>query len=380
MKLTPTILKKAKPIAQKQLCDHCLGRQFAHVGTGFTNQQRGQALRKRLGGAPAEDCVICDNLFTRLDEFAALGADAAKGIEFKTFVVGTTPSAALIRKEEALWEEVGIEYCEPLRSELNREIGKRLQKKIKKDVDEKRADVTFVFNLETHTVDLQIRSLFIAGTYQKLVRGIPQTKWHQYPVTIEDIIAKPIMNAAGGTGHALHGAGREDIDARCLAWRPFVFEVETPKKRSLPLRAIQAAINKSKKIQVRGLRFSTKQEVRDTKAMRPEKTYRVLVTTKRVLERKDITALAGLAGVVQQKTPSRVLHRRADLVRKRHVKTITGKLAGKKTAELMIRGEAGLYIKELVTGDGGRTHPSVAELWGPVLVKELDVITIHLKP
>jgi tRNA pseudouridine synthase 10 len=50
-----------------------------------------------------------------------------------------------------------------------------------------------------------------------------------------------------------------------------------------------------------------------------------------------------------------------------------------RTVELEVRTEAGLYVKELITGDAGRTSPSVAEVLGvPAECVELDVTAIHL--
>jgi tRNA pseudouridine synthase 10 len=40
-------------------------------------------------------------------------------------------------------------------------------------------------------------------------------------------------------------------------------------------------------------------------------------------------------------------------------------------------GDSGLYIKELISGDGGRTRPSLAESLGvDAVVEELDVINV----
>jgi tRNA pseudouridine synthase 10 len=48
---------------------------------------------------------------------------------------------------------------------------------------------------------------------------------------------------------------------------------------------------------------------------------------------------------------------------------------------LRVQGQAGLYIKELVSGDDGRTRPSLAELLGvPSKVSELDVIGVEEPP
>jgi tRNA pseudouridine synthase 10 len=47
-------------------------------------------------------------------------------------------------------------------------------------------------------------------------------------------------------------------------------------------------------------------------------------------------------------------------------------------AEIQITGESGIYIKELITGDSGRTNPSFSELLGTeCTVHELDVVKIN---
>ncbi|HNR57741.1 MAG TPA: hypothetical protein PKJ51_04720 [Methanothrix sp.] len=44
---------------------------------------------------------------------------------------------------------------------------------------------------------------------------------------------------------------------------------------------------------------------------------------------------------------------------------------------MTLRGTSGLYVKELVSGDGGRTKPSLSELIGvEARVTELDVINV----
>lgn len=376
----PKILRAAKRIAKKtKLCNNCFGRQFARVSTGMTNQKRGEILRELLGGKEPKKCSACGGLLQALQPWAVKAEKKLKGIEFSSFLVGSKLSSELIEKEEELWESVGIEHCEPIKSELNRELGKLLYKKLKKDVDEKFPDVIVLMNLQKNSIEIQIASLFVYGKYKKLVRGIPQTKWDTYPITVEGIIAKPFMKASDAEAHALHAAGREDVDARCLDWRPFVFEMVSPKKRNLALKEMEKEINKSKKANVTCLRPSSKEEVRKVKAIRPDKTYRVLVTFKKNIKEEDIASLKKLVGEIRQQTPIRVAHRRADLLRKRYVKKITSKKLSSRKVVLEIRGEAGLYIKELVTGDSGRTSPSVAELMGPAEVKELDVIAIHLR-
>ena len=81
---------------------------------------------------------------------------------------------------------------------------------------------------------------------------------------------------------------------------------------------------------------------------------------------------------IAQRTPTRVAHRRSDLVRSRRIVDARIVEASEGRYALELRAEAGTYIKEWAEGDGGRTEPSLAGLLGtPVKVEFLDVVEIH---
>ncbi len=367
-------------LRNRNVCDNCLGRQFAQIYTGMTNNERGRIVRRALGKAKIKKkCVVCKGFFQNIDKYADEAMKALKRIEFESFVVGTVMGSDFIEKEESLWEDIGIEYCETLKAESNRELGKILERRTKTKVDEKNPEVNVILNLEKNKIELQINPLFVFGKYKKLIRGIPQTKWEKYKETVEDIIAKPFMRESRGSGHAMHAAGREDIDARCLDWRPFVFEVLSPKKRKLNLERIKREINKGMKVEVEDMKFSNKKEVIWVKSLQPDKTYRIIVSFEKPINEKGMEKVKKILGKVKQKTPKRVMHRRADKLRVKKVKGISWKRINNKKLEIEIKGEAGLYIKELITGDDGRTRPSLTGiLKNPVKVETLDVVKIHL--
>ncbi|MBI4173187.1 MAG: tRNA pseudouridine(54/55) synthase Pus10 [Candidatus Aenigmarchaeota archaeon] len=396
------IYRAAKTLLKGPICDHCLGRQFAALLTGMANEERGRAIRLTLAmeyeakpfkldvdnfhgiglrkslKTKGKECRVCNNIFAKLAGLAGQAAGQLKGVEFATFLVGTKLSGTLVAKEESLWEETGINHCESIRAEINRVVGKLLEKQLGKKFSRDNPEVNVTLDLELMKAQVSVMPLFVYGKYKKLVRGIPQTKWDKYQETVEDVIAGPFMPASKGKGHAMHAAGREDIDARCLDYRPFVFQVDQPQKRSLDLAKLAKLVNQSGKVEVSQLRRSDRAEVRKVKKLRPDKTYRLLVSFAKPVT--GLAALAKLKGTISQKTPTRVMHRRADLLRKRKVKGIkVRKLAGNRI-EVEVRCEAGLYAKELMTGDNGRTKPSAAELLGnPAKVEELDVIKIWLK-
>jgi len=213
------VLDTAKEILGKRdVCLNCLGRQFGALGHGFTNKERAEKILENLKTKVKTDyCEICDNLFADLDEIANKTIDKLKEIEFKTFVVGTKLSHETILREETLWEDVAIEHCEPIKSELNRELGKLISKKLEKlkkgiEVDEGNPDVVVLLDTEEKNTRLSINPLFVYGGYKKLVRGLPQTKWETYKETVEDIMAIPFMRETKGMEHALHGCVAPDTN------------------------------------------------------------------------------------------------------------------------------------------------------------------------
>ena len=156
-----------------------------------------------------------------------------------------------------------------------------------------------------------------------------------------------------------------------------MLEILKPVKRSMDLQKLMRKIDR--RVKVQKMRLSNIAEVRQIKESRAEKTYRVLVVCDRKISKKDLNALKTLKQI-KQKTPQRVLHRRGDRMRPRHVKQLKFRYINPRKFQLVIRAEAGLYIKELISGDEGRTQPNVSLLLGSQCkCKELDVVGIHTR-
>ena len=416
--------EKIIEIFKNPICDNCAGRSLADLLSGFDNSERGKVLRMyiaflldsgekldvdltnfhdikfrniKIDIKKPEKCKVCKNFFGgKIDDLAESVVKKLDVIEFDTFLVGSVPSNEMLNEEERLQEVAGIEFSEPIKSEINRELGKRIENLTSKKFNLKNPDVTIIVDLDTDTTRLQVKSLYIYGKYQKLARGIPQTKWvcgkckgkgctfckgegKLYETSIQEIIENPILKVAGSKKSSFHGSGREDIDARNLGWRPFVIELVKPVKRKINLREIEKKINKSKKVKVNGLKFVAKDLVRKLKTDRIDKTYLVNAEFKNKIDRKLLKNLKNITKeAILQKTPTRVVHRRANKTRKRHVKKFSYKAVGSKRIQFKIMAESGLYIKELITGDEGRTQPNVSGLINNKVKKlSLDVIKIH---
>jgi len=185
---------------------------------------------------------------------------------------------------------------------------------------------------------------------------------------------------------SFHASGREDIDARMLgSGRPFVIEITRPKKRFLDLDRLEEEVNLSgkSKVEVANLKSADKDVVRRLKrGESTQKEYRVLIEFQHNVKVKDLDSLKEKLtnATIKQETPLRVLHRRADMTREKYIYEVTVKKLSPKKAEMKIRCQGGLYVKELVTGDEGRTIPSVSEiLSNKAKPLKLDVLNVAME-
>lgn len=382
------IIENAEMVLKShRLCDHCLGRLFAKLGRG-TNEERGRAIRfvlnmerSKRGLAPIEEpqtCELCGNVFERIPELIEGMKNAAEGIEFETFLVGSRFPKEIREREEAIWKEFGIDTAEPINREFNRELGKAFGRATGKDTA-KNPDVVFIVEPYSCKIEVQINPLYVYGRYRKLLRGIPQTPLPDFEESVASIICRAFSRAFGGKC-VFKGAGREDVDVRMLGnGRPFIVEVKRPKRRRLDLDAIAGEINASGKVEVLNLRFVSPKEAEEVLTRNHRKEYLALVSVDDGVTPEEVEDVARkLKGLeIHQRTPWRVRNARADRVRVKRVHEAEARWLDEKHFELRLVTDGGLYIKELVSGDKGRTKPSVSDLLGKsAWCERLDVLNI----
>lgn len=501
-------------------CDPCLGRLGGKKRYEQTIAESGAEIRSsvvrrdsHLETARTEIplCPFCENLYEEANLLADIIHDAIQPYQANRLQLGARIPKDQIEGEEELRKRLGAGGSDALKSGLVTEIARNLNDRMegKKLVNDK-PQILALIDVLTLTVELDIRAHYLYGRYQKLERGIPQTRWPcrackgrgcekcdgtglQYKKSVQDLIGNPLLGLFEAEEHAFHGMGREDIDVRCMGQgRPFVIEMKEPKTRTVDLQAAMAAINEAAEgsINITGLRDSNRSEVVRVKDTPAEKSYtirfRVMplseaehavltapvdlthvdvqdrgskgrknpkrrnrrgdrkndhkkplpavievvegptedelkalkkpdlvekavsmglaksgtkgdlierimsagppapvtfdLPTKELIE-ETITKLAGVK--LAQRTPERVAHRRADLIRRRTVFETSEPLIevmddGVMEVEFTLRCESGTYVKETVHGDGGRTQPSLSSLIKAKCdVLWLDVGDIH---
>ncbi len=444
------IMQQVKELIREfPICDRCLGRQFAWLSTNSTNEARGASLKlvmsmitdaalkdkndeesrtilQSLAGngmfTPAKSicekhglefqnsgsCALCSiygaSVYERIPTIIERVLESIESVEFDSFLVGSDAGESLEDRNDEIRGKLELLHAETLKSDFNRELGKKLSDTIHKEVDLQKPDLVVFYDMVMDEIKIRINPIFIYGRYRKLARGIPQSRWdckacggkgcdecqgtgRKYQDSISEYVGVPAQEALKGSRFKFHAAGREDIDVLMLGTgRPFVVEISKPLVRRPDLDAIALTINTQGhgKVEVSSLELATRQKLQNLKTEASEsiKEYRALISTQAEVNLQDIEkAVTSLSGcVLQQRTPTRVVHRRSDLVRKKQVLELTLVKKDTHLLEGYFRVQGGTYIKELISGDQGRTSPSLAEILGTECkCQQLDVIAVHSK-
>ena len=248
-------------------------------------------------------------------------------------------------------------------------------------------------SLPTYTLSIHTSSIYIAGRYNKLARHISNSKWiingkRITPHSIEELIGDYLEESFKNDGYKFSSAGREDSDVLMLGTgRPFYFEILQPKVNTLTnadMSSLQEKVNRKGEgmILVRDLQIVTKADtdVLKASASTKRKSYKCTINLSKPVDQELIKSLGDMKELVlQQRNPTRV-PRRADLVREKIVHSMKLHLFNPTTVVVDLVTSAGLYVKEFMHGDQGRTIPYIGGLLGcEVEVVSLDVLGVELE-
>ena len=216
----------------------------------------------------------------------------------------------------------------------------------------------------------------------------PRARVNITATSVEEELTRHILPAFGAVSARFSSSGREDLDVRMLGGgRPFVLEMQDAKRilGEEDVAALQAKVNHRETgddllVQVLGLRVIGR-EASDAMKLGVEskrKRYRCVVWMERAATAEDMARLEVRDVAVQQRTPIRVLHRRASLVRGKVVYEMRAERMGGQWLYVDLITSSGAYVKEFVHGDRGRTTPSVTSMLGcSCECVQLDVMEVH---
>ncbi len=426
--MEPDIISRAlEALRRYSLCDHCLGRLFARLGYGLENDERGRSLKNVLflylhSRASREDtlpdieklaesghepslrylrdvhgidvevrsCYICrGEIFNNIDNLVKTIIDKIReeSIEFKTYHVGTRVPKDILMRELEVVTNVGSEWAESIKRELNRLIGKRLRDLLPDKIFERlNPDIEIIVDICTRQVNIEVKPLYVYTRYRKIIRGVSQVQLRLNVITsLQKTINDNICHRLGAREAIVHASGREDTDVRMLGrGRPLVISFINPRRRPSEdeLRDIVKLENEPFELSTTDLKIVNRRLIEKLKrdATRHVKIYRALVLLSQDVTDEQIRSLEEYFHnrQITQYTPRRIKRKPPKKRRVRMVYELKVIKLCNRLLELIIKCQGGLYVKELITGDEGRTTPSISDALGqdvkPLLLDVLDVL------
>lgn len=240
-------------------------------------------------------------------------------------------------------------------------------------------------------LEIKSTSLYVKGRYRKFSRKLPQSKWpcrecggkgcgyckgkgKMYETSVEELLAESFLKQTQGSATKFHSSGREDVDVIMRgSGRPFVLEIENPKKRDLNLESFFIS---HPDVAFIDCEAASTADVTKVKSNRPAKKYRALFSLEEPLNHLKSLEKRHMIEITQ-KTPIRVLHRRTNKPRTRTIFSLAIKQIDDRAGEIHLVVAAGTYIKEFISGDLERTEPSLSSLLDTKTnCTKLDVLSI----
>ncbi|MFH0715083.1 MAG: tRNA pseudouridine(54/55) synthase Pus10 [Candidatus Diapherotrites archaeon] len=300
---------------------------------------------------------------------------------------------------------LGVHFPSSFSEEQKKEVKQNFQAELIRKLESlsgkryasSRADIEFLLDWKNAQFSFLIAPLFIEGRYNKFKRGIAQTFHYclhckgrgcpscnntgkQTAESVQELLASILVPSFVAKELIFHGSGREDVDVRMLgSGRLFVAELVSPRRRSANLSKLENEINTTfkEKIAVHSLAFSSSSRVVEIKQFQHAKRYHALVECSGAAEASKLASYLNKKFDVLQQTPLRVEKRRALKERPHWVVLEKTEVVSSTSLEIELQCSAGMYVKEWISGDGGRSNPSLSSWLGiPCVCKELDVLEI----
>lgn len=245
---------------------------------------------------------------------------------------------------------------------------------------------------EMHTfLTCYCEPILVAGNYNKYERGLSNSPWFldktRVDSSVETCISNIVREAFKCKNHSFFSCGREDIDVRMLGnGREFVFSFEdarNPHVSLAELASLNEKVNQSTdSIQIENLHLVQRDYILKVQsgAQEKRKNYKCVVWLSSAITSEQVLKVNALKElVVSQKTPIRVLHRRAIDIRKKLIHSIHCEKVNAHYMVVELETQAGTYVKEFINGDLGRTLPNLGSLFNcRADILQLDVVGITM--
>ncbi|MGC8566103.1 MAG: tRNA pseudouridine(55) synthase [Caldisphaera sp.] len=359
------------------LCNRCLGRLFAKLGYAWSNEERGESIKKiilmeyhrkirdgdenalnefkliakNMGKVSEEiyklyfkdnlepnNCIICNGKLNDFINTASLKIiEELNRMKVKNFLIGVRVDPKVLEMEDKIRSEFKLEYGESIKNEIKREIGKKIQSSSQFKVDFSKPDIVVEVAFPKLSIRNQIRSLIALGTYKKIVRGESIKK-----SDAEKKLINIIANKFNAEDIILYSIARDEKDTRVIGEGiHLIMEIKRAKERNIDLPT--TFTNKGLIITIESLNEKYKSYL-DNKEKIMNRIYRCLIYCENDVSEDNINIINQIRNkMIEQNFNGK---KRLGTLREIKCNKISNNLI-----ECLILIDEQIYIKELINGN-----------------------------
>lgn len=334
--------------------------------------------RRKIAPPEPRVCFICGGVSDKLKDIASKIVDTVSSYEFHSFVLGINIPGWVSEREDIVRSLSNSMYCESLKSEFSRELGKLLSSILGVRFDPSRPDMNIVVDPFSLSIDISPTPLYLAGRFRKLKSDLPIRSrvcracmgrgcdlcmgLGAREVSVEHILRRVSVELYECESVKLHTPIDDGRDRVVLgSGRIFVLEIRKPRRRSIDLDLFKERLNPMSEglIDVDNISYVDRGFIRRMKSILEPESYILLL---KPLESTSISpevveyfkSMEGLK--VKQKYPG-------FKVRVKSISKVSIEVRHDGIVELRFTSSEPLHTKSFIEG-GRDTKPTVKDITG----------------
>jgi tRNA pseudouridine synthase 10 len=368
--------------------------------------------QKRLGVKLDEidledSCYVCAGAMTLVKPLSEDIVEELKKYDYNTFLVGASVPHTILDNDDELRSRFKIKGRDSIKSQITKMLSQKVKTQTGKTVNYSKPDLTILASIGDRQISINLRSLWLAGKYVKLKRGLPQRS-----------SVCGICNGLGCAECGYRGRSLESIQGKItdfltstfeaescnFVWlgsedenslvkspgRPFFVEAVKPRKRFAMMEKLGAANTNSPK----GRRtpfFRTKEiQVRDLQLLEKRITDVPLFEITAVVHLKKKPEAPFLDPSQKEAVESNFMKARASVRLSRKFRTVQKEIywircklgENGETLQLEINCDGGIPLKKLVSGQDDTVTPNLGQYLHSYEIdreQPFDIVKVRIK-
>ena len=121
-----------------------------------------------------DSCYVCAGAMTLVKPLSDDIVVELKKYDYDTFLVGASVPHTILDNDDELRSRFKIKGRDSIKSQITKMLSQKVKTQTGKTVNYSKPDLTILASMGDRQISINLRSIWLAGKYVKLKRGLPQ--------------------------------------------------------------------------------------------------------------------------------------------------------------------------------------------------------------